>query len=83
MNRESPELMTDEELMTEFFDLLDKAVKKFEEGAKNTRRTELENQVRELRKYLRPEHRFSYIPSCLQYELRKRGFTDVSRFVHD
>ena len=83
MNRESPELMTDEELEDELVELLEKAVQKYEEEVKAQKRKELEGQVRELRAYLSPYNRSPNFPVALQRELHKRGMFGATRFVHE
>ena len=85
MNHESPELMTDEELIEELNALLDKAEEKYRATQEEQIRNERIGQIRELRKYLKRDHDSPFVPWVLMERLEKKGLLSKSpsRFVHD
>ena len=85
MNHESPELMTDEELLEELNALLDKAEEKYRATQEERIRNERVEQIRQLRKYLKRVPDSPFIPWVLTERLEKKGLVSKSpnKFVHD
>lgn len=85
MNHESPELMTDEELLEELNSLLDQAEEGYRRNMEDGVRRERIEQVRQLRKYIKQGCNGPFVPWILMERLEKKGLVSKSpsRFVHD